>query len=410
LGSKQPIKKPKPHRKLGKVDALLNEKLEKVEWGEFKLGELFIKKTIKGVPKNEENLKPNKDGYHMFGQNIKYQYLQKIKLENKYLQEVDSNYPILAYTSSVGEIGLIKESFYRSGDNGAFQGLFPISYKFNIKELQFIESIIKKQFDFFGYGTAMSNIMELKIHLPTKNGEIDFAFMESFIAEIEERRIKELEAERMQDLEAYLQVTGLKDYTLTVEEQKVLGDFENGKIAFKQFKIGELFDINSYKKRFDANKVVISEVGKPYVVRTSLNNGIRGYINEDEEYLNDGNTISFGQDTATMFYQEKPYFTGDKIKIVKSKDDKFNKLNALFFITTMTKTFSAFSWGSSSFSVKIIENQEISLPVAVPPSGVSGLDYALMETLISAIQKLVIKEVVLYADRKIAATKSVVNN
>ena len=32
-----------------------------------------------------------------------------------------------------------------------------------------------------------------------------------------------------------------------------------------------------------------------------------------------------------------------------------------------------------------------------------------METFISAIQKLVIKDVVLYADRKIAATKSVVN-
>jgi hypothetical protein len=32
-----------------------------------------------------------------------------------------------------------------------------------------------------------------------------------------------------------------------------------------------------------------------------------------------------------------------------------------------------------------------------------------METLISAIQKLVIKEVVLYTDRKIAATKTAVN-
>jgi hypothetical protein len=35
-------------------------------------------------------------------------------------------------------------------------------------------------------------------------------------------------------------------------------------------------------------------------------------------------------------------------------------------------------------------------------------NYAIMETLISAIQKLVIKEIVLYADRKIAATKTVI--
>jgi len=35
-------------------------------------------------------------------------------------------------------------------------------------------------------------------------------------------------------------------------------------------------------------------------------------------------------------------------------------------------------------------------------------DYKLMETLISAIQKLVIKDVVIYANRKIEATKGVV--
>lgn len=35
-------------------------------------------------------------------------------------------------------------------------------------------------------------------------------------------------------------------------------------------------------------------------------------------------------------------------------------------------------------------------------------DYKYMETLISAIQKLVIKDVVLYADRKIAETKAII--
>ena len=174
-------------------------------------------------------------------------------------------------------------------------------------------------------------------------------------------------------------------------------------IEWKMFRIGELFEINSYKKRFDANKVQIEEVGFPYVVRTALNNGIRGYINEDVEFLNEGNTISFGQDTATMFYQEKPYFTGDKIKIVKCKDESFNKLNAHFFIAAMGKAFSSFSWGSSSFSVEIIKNQNISLP------STQGVPlYAYMEVFIKAVQKLVIKEVVEYADRKIAATREVV--
>ena len=93
-------------------------------------------------------------------------------------------------------------------------------------------------------------------------------------------------------------------------------------VEWGEFRIGDLFDIQTSKKRFDANKVTILESEKyPYVVRTAMNNGIRGYIDEDEQFLNEGNTISFGQDTATMFYQEKPYFTGDKIKVVKAKNN-----------------------------------------------------------------------------------------
>lgn len=88
-------------------------------------------------------------------------------------------------------------------------------------------------------------------------------------------------------------------------------------VKWGKFKLGELFEVISYRKRFDANKVSISNYGKhPYIVRQSNNNGRKGFINEDPAFLNPGNTISFGQDTATMFYQEIPYFTGDKIKVL----------------------------------------------------------------------------------------------
>lgn len=204
-------------------------------------------------------------------------------------------------------------------------------------------------------------------------------------------------------MEAYLRVTGLDDYELNVKEKQVLEELENGQFEWGEFRVGELFEVDSSKKRFDANKVEIEEVGEPYIVRTALNNGIRGYINEDKEFLNEGNTISFGQDTATMFYQKKPYFTGDKIKIVKSRNDKFNKINAQFFIAAMTKSFSSFSWGSSSFNVKIINNQPLNLPTQN-----NQPNYDQMQTLISAIQKIVIKDVVEYARRKVEGMREVV--
>jgi len=250
----------------------------------------------------------------------------------------------------------------------------------------------------YDYGNKFNRaaMKKTKIQLPIKNGEIDFEFMEELIAE--------LEVEKVEKLESYLLAAGLNDYELTKEEIQALENLDSGKIEMGEFRVGDIFEIKSYKKRFDANKVTITETGKPYIVRTSKNNGLRGYINEDAKYLNDGNTISFGQDTATVFYQEKPYFTGDKIKILKPKNAKFKKSNALFFIASMTKSFGSFTWGGSSFNVTVIGNQPIDLPI----NNQKQPDYKIMETLVSAVQKLVIKDVVLYADKKIEATKRII--
>ena len=364
-----------------------------MEWGDFKIGDLFEINTYK------KRFDANKVKIFESGD---FPYVVRTGLNNGikgYIIE-DEQFLNEGNTISFGQdtaTMFYQEKPYFTGDK--IKIVKSKNKRFNKNNAQFFILSMNKSFSSFTWGSSSYSVQIIqnqKIQLPTKKGKIDYEFMESFIAE--------LEAQRIAELEAFLLASGLKDYNLTSDEQKVLEDFENGKLNWKEFNIGSLFDIESYKKRFDANKVIISENGKPYVVRTSLNNGIRGFINEDEQYLNDGNTISFGQDTATMFYQEQPYFTGDKIKIVKSKDKKFNKLNAQFFIATMTKSFSSFSWGSSSYNIKIIGNQQIQLPIHN-----NKPNYEIMETFITAIQKLVIKDVVLYADRKIETTKNVVS-
>lgn len=164
------------------------------------------------------------------------------------------------------------------------------------------------------------------------------------------------------------------------------------KVKWGEYRLGDLFEVKSYTKRFDANKVIVSEVGKhPYVVRMSNNNGQKGCIDEDEIYLNEGNTISFGQDTATMFYQERPYFTGDKIKILKAKFKEFNKSNAQFFLTAMAKAFESFSWGSSSFSMDIIKGQIVSLPIKC-----GTIDFGFISSFIAELEAERIKELEAY--------------
>ena len=164
-------------------------------------------------------------------------------------------------------------------------------------------------------------------------------------------------------------------------------------VKWGEYKLGDVFEVVSYKKRFDANKVCVYETGRyPYIVRMGTNNGQKGYINEDTKYLNDGNTISFGQDTATVFYQEKPYFTGDKIKILKPKFHEFCKNNAQFFIAAMNLAFSSFSWGSSSFNMEIIKDVKLTLPSTFD----GRIDFVFMESFIAELEAERIAELSAY--------------
>lgn len=136
---------------------------------------------------------------------------------------------------------------------------------------------------------------------------------------------------------------------------------------WKEFELEKITTVSTPKKRFNANTLMIHHncnQGFPYVVRTSLNNGIRGYIKEDKTFLNDGNTFSFGQDTATVFWQPQPYFTGDKIKILTPRREITNEM-ALFILVAIRKAFSLFAWGTDSFNEEIIKSVKILLPIKV---------------------------------------------
>lgn len=137
--------------------------------------------------------------------------------------------------------------------------------------------------------------------------------------------------------------------------------------TWKEFKIGDVLDIRSSNGIFHANALNISEQpfegSHPYVVRSSKNNGIRGYIKENETALNPAKTISFAQDTAEMFYQTEQYFTGNKVKVITIKNGvKMSKNIALFMIAIMKKAFVKFQWGSS-FDTKLLNDAVVSLPV-----------------------------------------------
>jgi len=201
------------------------------------------------------------------------------------------------------------------------------------------------------------------LYLPlTDNNTPDFEYMEHYIRKLEWERLEQVKREMEERLCAYLNVAKLENYELTAEDKEVLAR----EIVWGEFKIGKLFKIDTSKKKFNANTIKFN--GKyPYVARGENNNGIRGYIDADEKYLNNKNTISFGQDTATIFLQNESYFTGDKIKIMTPKYD-FDKHTTHYIITAMRKAFFLFTWGSG-YNVDKLNNVKIKLPT-IPFGGV----------------------------------------
>ncbi|HAK0558211.1 TPA: type II restriction endonuclease [Salmonella enterica] len=268
----------------------------------------------------------------------------------------------------------------------------------------FLISLMKKSFSTFSWGSSSFDekiLKKVQIMIPQINNAPAWSYMENYI--------EELEAERIEELEAYLRVTGLIDNKLTANEEKLISLLDNcdelcGGLVRpenRSLRIGDVFNISAGKRTFHANALTFGGYF-PYVTRTENNNGIRGYIDENEDYLNPGDSISFGQDTATFFYQKSPYFNGRDIKVIQPKEFGFNRYNALYTVTVMRKSFCNFSWGET-FNMSRVNDVLVSLPVKG-----STVDIKYMEAAIRAIEKLVITDVTNWATEKINALKVIV--
>lgn len=149
--------------------------------------------------------------------------------------------PVATFQKNSITIDIFGNVFYRDYDFGAGDdtGVYWSDERDYSKSVMlfFAISMQKSLFGKFSFGTKLrsSQSWGFKMKLPVKNGNIDFAFMESFIAE--------LEAERLAELEAYLLATGLKDTTLTTEEENALKAVEN--VPWKHFNVVDIFKVSN---------------------------------------------------------------------------------------------------------------------------------------------------------------------
>ncbi|HEM3211297.1 restriction endonuclease subunit S [Streptococcus suis] len=220
-----PAKRRRRHKKaLSPRLAKLDKEFEEAggEWREYRIGDLFEKLELKCHRKNFDKLKDTSKV-----QSMEFSLpLVNAKLGNNgimfYGREED-------FDSAEMTIDIISNGAVATGTVypqikkvGVLWDAYLIKFKKEIlpEHLIFISSALEKSIKLrFGWENkaVWTKVRREFFELPTINGKIAFSYMENYI--------KTLEAERIETLEAYLTVTGLKEYHLTKNDEKILDRF-----------------------------------------------------------------------------------------------------------------------------------------------------------------------------------------
>ena len=101
--------------------------------------------------------------------------------------------------------------------------------------------------------------------------------------------------------------------------------------------------------------------------------------------------LTFAQDTFTVFYQEKDFATGNKVKVLTPKINNFNFNIATFIVSSINYAIQKLTWGTNS-DVKMIENIKFYLPLNVH----NDIDFQFIELLMSQLTRERISELESY--------------
>lgn len=265
-------------------------------------------------------------------------------------------------------------------------------------------SYMRKLFSYNNMGT-WTKIKELSILLPVlKTGEIDFAFMESRIREMEESRIREMDA--------YLKVTGFENCELTAKEQEAEIRLTTGKVRMQYFELSTLYEkVNIKSKSFDKRKDTSlqknAEYSLPLINAKHGDNGIMFYGKEDL-FPSVEMTIDIVQNgaIATGDVYAQPQKTGVlwDAYLIKAKAHKDTINTLLYFACVIEKTIKQ----KFSYDNKAVWDRVKTQKVLLPVNESNQIDFDFMDLYINARMKLSIQKVKDWRAKEIDTTKNIV--
>ena len=369
------------------MNASLNQELRAVKWGKFKLIDVF-------AVKNTSNIL----AYDIVEDSGTVPYLCASSENNAVSAYIDYDEKYLEKGNCIfigGKTFVVtyQEKDFYSNDSHNLALYLRDGVKSKAVLLYMVSCVYKSLFQKYSWGNSISKakIQNDIVTLPiTDDGKIDFDFMESFIAE--------LEAERVAELSAYLTVSGLDNYELSSDEENALKNYQS--LKWDTYNLEKLFGKSTRGKRLKGDDRIAGTL--PFVTAGEASEGISAYISNEVEVFEKNTT------TIDMFgsakYRNYKYGADDHVAVVHTEAVP---MKAAIFVTSACHK--AAHTGKFDYGHNFYAKDADALDVQLPTKD-GKPDYQAMELLISAIQKLVIKDVVRYADKKIEKTKQILKS
>ena len=360
------------------MNASLNEKLGTVKWGEFKLIDVF---TVK----NTSNIL----AYNIIEGSGTVPYLCASAENNAVSTYIDYDKKHLEKGNCIfigGKTFVVtyQEKDFYSNDSHNLALYLKEGTKSKNVFLYTASCIYKSLCSKYSWGNSISRakIQDDVVTFPiTDNGVIDFDFMESFIAE----------------LSAYLTVSGLDNYELSHDEEDALKNFQS--LKWDTYNLEKLFGKSTRGKRLKGDDRIAGTL--PFVTAGEASEGISAYISNEVDVFEKNTT------TIDMFgsakYRNYKYGADDHVAVVHTEAVP---MKAAIFVTSACHK--AAHTGKFDYGHNFYAKDADALYISLPVNEAGNPDYGKMAIIISAIHKLVIKDVVAYSNRKIKATKAVV--
>jgi Type I restriction modification DNA specificity domain len=377
------------------------EKDHGIEWREYELGQLFdIQSTLSF---NKDRLTYGNE----------YDYVTRTSQNQGILQTTGFVNHENINPAGVWSLGLLQmDFFYRKKPWYAGQFVRKIIPKIELSKgaILYFTTLFNRQNTALLSGLVRDvddEFLRAKVLLPTKRAEISLDYMDKFIAALNDERIAALNDERIATLNACLLVTGLKDYSLTKVERVALDGLNN--ITWGSFNIE---DVLVWQKNIseinplDLNSLTVSDKKSfPFYGQATTNNGIIEFRHLKDSVLNNKSskpTILIHSNNQNIVYLDTPFYLKDghgATSVLQSEN--LNKFTAQFLIGSIKKVIlQKYTYNSKATKIEL-KNTEINLPVN--SDNLPDWDY--MFKVISAMQKVVIKNVIDDLDDRIKKTK-----